>query len=211
MGTGAILAASLALLMATIPVSDLRYFAVVPTAAALALGMSPTRQDVFVDRDGLGAAVRGPGGQLVVLGRPPKFVLEQWLRADGDGREASDSTLYKGVNCDPAGCTVEVRGGRRISFTTELAALKEDCGRADVVISRTRAPPGCAASLVIDRPMLLAQGAIVVRFEEDGAKIQSSRQPEHMSWKPAVGEASTPSARRTIPRAGGTVSNDERD
>jgi len=25
-----------------------------------------------------------------VLGRPPAFVLEQWLRADGDGRKAAD-------------------------------------------------------------------------------------------------------------------------
>jgi competence protein ComEC len=206
-GTAAILAASLALLIATIPVSDLRYFAAIPAAAAIALGASPIRHDIFVDRDGHGAAVRSPDGRLVVLGRPPGFVLEQWLRADGDSRAVSDPALYEGARCDPAGCIAGARDGRLVSYTTELAALAEDCRRADVVISRSRAPPGCAAGLIIDRPVLLDHGAITVRFENEGAKIQPSRRPEGMSWKPSADEPD----RRADPRAGRTVSSDGRD
>jgi competence protein ComEC len=175
LGAGAILMASLALLLATIPVSHLRYLAAIPAVAAVALAASPVRPDIFVDRDGLGASVRTAAGTLVVLGRPPKFVLEQWLRADGDSRSVDDPTLYEGVICDRAGCVVEARDGRLVSFTVELPALAEDCQRAGVVISRSRAPPGCAASLVIDRSMLHHSGATTVRFEDDGAVVETSR------------------------------------
>jgi competence protein ComEC len=73
---------SIGLIVLTIPVSSLRWLALLPAGAGLALAATPHRYDVFVDRDGAGAAIRGKGGQLAIVGRPSNFVAEQWLHAD---------------------------------------------------------------------------------------------------------------------------------
>uniref|UniRef100_UPI0013D1973A hypothetical protein n=1 Tax=Klebsiella pneumoniae TaxID=573 RepID=UPI0013D1973A len=69
-----------ALVLATIPATSLRWLAAVPATIGLLLATNPVRHHLYVDRDGAGAAIRGADGRLVALGRPPAFVLEQWLR-----------------------------------------------------------------------------------------------------------------------------------
>ena len=90
---GALALLSLALLVLTIPASALRWLAIVPAGAGLVMAATPPRYDLFVDRDGAGAAIRSAGGQLALVGRPSDFVAEQWLRADGDDRSVDDAGL----------------------------------------------------------------------------------------------------------------------
>jgi competence protein ComEC len=163
-----------ALLVATLPVSAIRWLALMPAGAGLAFAATPERYDLFVDREGAGAAVRNAAGRLVIVGRPSGFVVEQWLRADGDGRATDDTTLRDGVRCDPNGCVVTTARGLSVSYVTELGALEEDCRRAAIVITRLDAQ-GCGAGLVLDRSALKARGATVVRFEETGFVTWSTR------------------------------------
>ena len=83
-GPGVLIVMVLAILLATIPISSLRGLALVPAAVAIALAWGTPRQDVYVARDGSGAAVRGRDGRLALVGRVPAFIAEQWLKADGD-------------------------------------------------------------------------------------------------------------------------------
>ena len=147
--------------MATLPASALRWLALVPADAGLAFAAAPARYDIFVDRDGPGAAIRGADGQLALVGKPSAFVVEQWLRADGDAQERQRCrACAQGARCDRAGCVVEPRGRRASSPSCRiLAAFEEDCRRAAIVISRLEAPPTCAASLVLDRDALTERGA----------------------------------------------------
>ncbi|HEV2559424.1 MAG TPA: ComEC/Rec2 family competence protein [Microvirga sp.] len=186
-GAGALALFSGALLVATLPASALRWLAVLPSGAGLALAATPPRYDLFVDREGAGAAVRGRDGALVILGKPSDFVVEQWLRADGDGRGADDAALRQAATCDPAGCVAITTGGRAVAYVTDRSALEEDCRRAAVVITRLDAP-GCGAPLVLDRPALLRRGATAARFGEADLAIRSTRlKEERRPWRgPAV-------------------------
>jgi competence protein ComEC len=191
-----------ALVVATVLVSPLRWLAVVPGTAALVLAGAPERQDVFVDRTGAGAVVRGREGRLLAIGKPSSFVLEQWLKADGDGRAADEDSVRTGARCDRLGCTVETADGRVVAFVLDRAAFPEDCGRAAVVVSRLYAPATCAATVVIDRRFLDAHGATAMRLANGAAAITTARRPgEEKPWlkRAATAPGATPPA-RPLPR-----------
>jgi competence protein ComEC len=203
-GPGTLALFVVALILATVLVSPLRWLAILPGAAAMALSASPERQDVFVDRGGAGAAVRGRDGRLVAMGKPSSFVLEQWLKADGDSRDADDDSLRRSARCDRLGCTVATPDGRVVAFVLERAAFEEDCTRAAVVLSRLYAPSHCAAAVIIDRRFLDAHGATAIRLSGGRSIVTTARREgETLPWlKRAVGPparaapAENPSRRR---------------
>jgi competence protein ComEC len=159
----------------------------VPAGAGLALAATPERYDAFIDRDGAGAAVRGTHGRLVIVGRPSSFVAEQWLRADGDARLASDPSLREGVRCDRVGCVVTMADGRALALVQDPRAFEEDCRRAAAVVSRLTAPPSCKAALVLDRHALQAGGATALRLAGAGFEIWTARGPgEPRPWERIV-------------------------
>ncbi|MDR7038004.1 ComEC/Rec2-related protein [Methylobacterium sp. BE186] len=184
-GTGALALLAAGLLVAVLPASRLRCLCVVPLGLGLLLAASPERQDIFIDREGRGAAVRGEEGRLVALGRPSSFVLEQWMKADGDARKASEAG--EGGRCDRLGCTLRAFDGRRIALARDKRALTEDCARADIVITSQVAPPGCAAGLVIDRAYLARSGAVAIRLTGSGPIVSTARGLGGSSpWRPAA-------------------------
>ncbi len=166
----------LAILWVTLWTTALRWLAVVPAALGLYLTATPQRADILVDRSAIGAAIRGPDGRLSLVGRPSGFVTEQWLRADGDARKATDASLRNNTQCDRLGCVVRLPDGRPISFVTDKRAFDEDCRRATVVISRLSAP-SCKASLVVDRERLNGTGSVAVAVEKDGFRLAMARDP----------------------------------
>ncbi|MEH3120260.1 MAG: ComEC/Rec2 family competence protein [Methylorubrum populi] len=174
-GPGALALLTAALLMATLPVSRLRLVALLPAGLGVALAAAPTRYDIYIDRDGAGAAVRARDGRLAVLGRPPGFVLEQWLKADGDGRRPETASASAGPRCDRLGCTLTAIDGRAVALVTDARAFAEDCARADILISRLRAPTGCAAPVIADRTFLAARGATAIRLGGAGPEIVTAR------------------------------------
>jgi competence protein ComEC len=211
-GTGALTLLAAALLLATLPVSRLRLLALLPAGLGIALAASPTRYDIYIDRDGTGAAVRGRDGRLVVLGRPPGFVLEQWLKADGDGRRPEVVTGEAGPRCDRLGCTLVAVDGRTVAHVTDKRAFAEDCARADILITRLRAPPGCAAPLIADRTVLAVQGATAIRLGAAGPELATARgagQPR--PWQPKAIDTATPAARSEPPASGDPSAADPPD
>jgi competence protein ComEC len=106
---------ALGLIVVTVLVSPLRLAAVVPAAAGLWMAATPKRFDIFVDRGGAGAAVRGTSGTLVTVGRVSPFVVEQWLRADGDARKPDDGGIRASSRCDHLGCVVSLADGRAVA------------------------------------------------------------------------------------------------
>lgn len=182
---GAMIWLAAALLIATLPVSRLRLLALLPAGIGLALAAAPTRFDIYIDRDGAGAAVRGRDGRLAVLGRPPGFVLEQWLKADGDGRRPESASGEAGPRCDRLGCTLVAVDGRAVALVADKRAFPEDCARADILISRLRAPPGCAAPVIADRSFLAARGAAAIRLGAGRVEIVGARDTGRAKpWQP---------------------------
>ena len=177
---------SVGLIILTVPASSLRLLALVPAGLGLAFAAKPDRYDVFIDRDGAGAAIRGKGGQLTLVGRPSDFVAEQWLRADGDARSVDDGSLRRDAKCDAAGCVVAAAAGRWIAFVQDFSAFEEDCRRATVVVSRLEAPSSCKARFVWDGKALKERGATTLRFNPEAVEVRSVRKGREIrSWSGA--------------------------
>ncbi len=198
-----------ALLVFTIFVSPLRWLAAMPAALAFWVAMNPQRQDLVIDRSGAGAAVRAPDGKLVLLGRPSAFVIEQWLKADGDARLSDDPTLRAGVRCDALGCTTPARTGQVVALVADRRAFEEDCERAAIILTRLPAPATCTAKMLIDARFLAAHGATAIRWGRSGAEIETTRRPDqNRPWMRAPASSSNrasppqPSARPRRPAQG---------
>lgn len=185
-GTGALAALTAALLLATLPISRLRWLALPPALVSLGLLIQPERHDLYVDRQGWGAAVRGPDGRLAVLGSPSGFVLEQWLKADGDGRRPDrGSGAAPGGRCDRLGCTALLPDGRPVALVRDRRAFPEDCARAAVLITSLTAPPTCTGPLVIDRRVLAARGAVALRADGHGFTMRAAHADgRSVPWRP---------------------------
>ena len=114
-------------------------------------------------------------------------MLEQWLKADGDARKAGAVPAFPDARCDGLGCTLTLPDGRRVALVTDKRAFPEDCARADILISRQSASPGCAAAFVLDRAFLAAHGAAALRLTREGAHIVTTRRPgEAVPWRPVA-------------------------
>jgi len=62
----------------------------------------------------------------------------------------------------------------------------EDCRRAAILITPLKAPEGCAAEILIDRPFLQQSGAITLRLDRAEPLLQTARAPdEDRPWSPA--------------------------
>ncbi len=157
-GPAALACFAASLLWITLWTTKLRLFAILLLAAGVAVAAKPDRPDILIERDGSGIAVRGKDDRLVVAGKPSRFVLQQWLTADGDGRNPDDAALRQGAACDPQGCVIATKDGRSIAYARDRLAIVEDCRRADLVVTPIPWTAPCAAKL-IDRTALGRDGA----------------------------------------------------
>jgi competence protein ComEC len=161
----------------------LRWLAVAPLAAGIFIAAFPQRPDIYVEPGGRAAAVRGPDGQLHIIGaRFAHFAAETWLMADGDTRDVRDAG--ENVRCDKLGCAAALPDGRVLSLTWTYAGLAEDCARAAIVVTRLVAPPSCReTAYVIDAADLARGGAVALSLNPDNTfAAKSAREDTHRIW-----------------------------
>jgi competence protein ComEC len=84
-------------------------------------------------------------------------------------------------------------GGMLVAVGKSPAALADDCRLATVVVSRFRAPDGCAAAVVIDRDALTQGGAhALYRIAGDGPprfRAETAYPPLRRPFMPPVAGA----------------------
>ena len=155
----------------------LRATAIPLAAVGLYGAVSGPSFDVAVAPSGDAVALRSEHGRLEVIGpRPSAFGMEQWLRADADGRAAAEA--HQRSACDKIGCVGRLADGRSVALVLDKAGFAEDCTRAHVLVTPLFAPTGCAAPIVIDRDRLKQTGALALTFDEEGARTSTARAPE---------------------------------
>ena len=145
------------------------------------------RYDVIVAPSGDLAAVRDADGALEVVGkRFNAFAAEQWLSADGDGRDPAQARAAD-APCDRLGCVADLPEGESLSIVFDRLAFDEDCERAEIVVSALSAPPGCKAKFVLDEQALARLGAVGLTWSDDkGFALASDRSAlENRPWSPA--------------------------
>ncbi|MGN6099500.1 MAG: ComEC/Rec2 family competence protein [Bosea sp. (in: a-proteobacteria)] len=172
-GPAVLLCFALSLLWLTLWTTWLRWLAAVPLVLGVASAAKPERPDILIERDGAGLAIRGGDGRLAIAGRPSRFVIQQWLVADGDGRQPEDPSLRKGIECDSRACVIRDARGRSISYARDRVAIIEDCRRADLVVTNIPWSAPCEARLV-DRMALTRDGATSLYSTVGGWSSRSS-------------------------------------
>lgn len=147
--------------------THLRWLSLIPLSLWLVQLKSPYLPDIVVDPTARMALIRGEDNryQVMAVGTLSKFTLSQWLPALGDNRTATEASLREGIRCDKSGCIGRLRDGRQIALVTRIDALREDCARADIVMTPLAAIAAC------DRVKLLARD----HFDRYGATRVSTR------------------------------------
>lgn len=182
----AIVFLALAVLSAVIWRSALLRMTAIPLAVIGICGAaSGAPFDIAVAANGDALVLRGAEGTLSVLGHHPSlFAAEQWLSAAADDRDPR-AAIDKSA-CDRIGCVGILPDGRAVSLVLDRRAFAEDCLRADIVVTPLYAPPGCAASLVIDRAKLKETGAVTLAARGSEWTITTARGvDEDRPWSPA--------------------------
>ena len=178
---------SLAVVSALIWRSWLLRATAIPFALIGMIGaVSGPRYDVIIAPGGEQAALRDAEGRLAIIGkRFNAFAAEQWLSADGDGREAADARDQQSP-CDRFGCVGALPEGRSLALVEDRMAFEEDCGRADIIVSALTAPAGCKAAEVFDERRLAQTGALGLVWDGAGFVLASDRSLlEDRPWSPA--------------------------
>lgn len=201
--------------------SRVRLFGIAPGVLAIVLAAAGPRPDVLVGRHGSPVAVRGDDGRLHVLaGRDERFDVAIWLAADADQRSPGDPRLAEGWRCDGLGCVFRRAGGDgraalTIAVVREPRGFVEDCGRADVVISRLAAPPGCGdLGEVVDRPRQATTGALALTASgtlEVPAPARGAENASASAFDPTrdEGEAAQPEGEIASGAGGETVASSD--
>src|SRR5271166_6202434 len=149
------------------------------------------RYDVIVPPSGEEAAVRDADGRLTIVGkRFNAFAAEQWLTADGDGRDPAAARAAD-APCDRLGCVAALPEGESLSVVLDPLAFDEDCARAEIIVSALTAPANCKAKFVLDDKALARLGAVGLTLREEGGfALASDRAVLHdRPWSPAPREA----------------------
>lgn len=132
-----------------------RWFGFAPMLLGVALAYLTVPPDLLIARDGLTVAIRAPDGALKLFRKSKdKYSAAEWLKRDGDEREAEDAvaTPTDGVRCDAYGCIAHTASGLTIANVTRVDALREDCAANAIVVTALPTRRRCAGpKLVIDR------------------------------------------------------------
>src|ERR1700681_2859684 len=206
-GTGPLIAASAGIILLGLLRTPLRWCGAAVLLLSVIWSLAVPQPDILISSDGHNVGVRGRDGRLHLMKTAKDdFLLEEWLAADADPRQAGDSSLTDGVSCDDEGCVTPLADGRFVALTLRPDALADDCRHAVLLVTAKQAPPACAAT-VIDLERLRRQGAIALRQVRDGFIVDAVKpRGVNRPWAPgAAGEAETEPAnlapRPAAPRA----------
>ena len=148
--------------------------------------MSGPRYDILIPPSGEQVALRDADGRLSIIGkRFNAFAAEQWLSADGDGREAA-AARDEAPACDRFGCVGSLPEGQSLALVEDRLGFEEDCARAAIVVSPLTAPAGCKAEQVFDERRLAQTGAVGLVWDGGGFTLATDRASlEDRPWSPA--------------------------
>jgi competence protein ComEC len=150
--------------------TPLRWCGLAPALVGVLLIFLARPPDLLVARDGQTVAIRAKDGRLYLMRRAAdEYSASEWLKRDGDSRAARETVASTdtGVHCDAFGCIGRSGAGLRVAAVLNEDALRNDCARADVVISLVPARGACIGpKLVIDRFDVFRNGAYAVWFGE---------------------------------------------
>jgi competence protein ComEC len=177
---------SLAVMSAVLWRSWLFRAGAIPLAAIGVIGaLNGPRYDAIIAPSGDLVAVRAADGKLQIVGKHfNSFAAEQWLAADGDGRDPASARDPHAL-CDRDACIAALRAGRSLSVVMATPAFEEDCTRVAVLVSALAAPANCPAQ-VFDQTSLALTGAVGLTWDGSRFIVATDRSSlEDRPWSPS--------------------------
>jgi competence protein ComEC len=117
--------------------------------------------DVLIADTTKAMVIRGPSGLELASGKPQSFALNVWRDTYAD-----PMLTPAAQSCDSLACIGRSSRGFTWAIVTEPDAFEEECGRADLIVTRDRAPSWCGARAVIDADTLADHGVEWLRWNE---------------------------------------------
>lgn len=133
------------------------------------------RPMLLVDSEGKVVALRNESGELVLShGRRGTYSARVWLGRDGDSSTPAQAARRVGLHCE-AGICRGLLDGVSLAIIEEKSAVGDACASARIVIAAFRIKTACAsAEVLIDRKVLLAEGALRIERSFSGAVTVTS-------------------------------------
>lgn len=181
--------------------TSLRWLSLLFLAGWLVVLKAQVLPDLVIDPSGKIALVRGQDGRYHVLsvGTANRFTLSQWLPALGDNRSTDAPSLRENVRCDKNGCVTRTFDGRQVALVTRVDQLREDCRRADIVITPLARIGSCNETKLLAREHFDRFGATKITTRHAGEwQVETGLDPSvNRPWRrkarPASPLSSTPS------------------
>ena len=117
-------------------------------------------------------AFRSADGYVLGRGRVDAMIPEMW--ANGLGYRALEKADKPHWRCDALGCVAQVNG-QKVALPTNLAALTEDCTRAQAIIA-AQSPATCASNVQVLDGRALTDNSVTALWLGEGKapRIESS-------------------------------------
>jgi competence protein ComEC len=205
-GIGPLIVASVGIVLLGLLRTPLRWCGAVVLLFSVIWALAVPQPDILISADGHHVGVRGRDGRLHLMQTAKdSFLLKEWLAADADDRQPTDSSLAAGVSCDETGCVVQMADGAFAALALKPEAFADDCERAALLVTLGQPPAACSSG-VIDGERLRRQGTLALRRTRDGFAAEAIR-PRGVDrpWSPAVGgdteDETSLAPRIAVPRA----------
>lgn len=149
----------------------------IPLVPLLALDHPP---DVLIADTTQATVIRGPTGLELADGKPASFALDVWRETYAEPIDVAAAT-----RCDSIACIGESSAGFTYAIIEDYAAFGEECGRADLIITRMNAPAFCHAGAVIDAGDLHTGGVQWLRWDATAKSFErrSAIPPLDRPWR----------------------------
>ncbi len=140
-----------------------------------------SQPDILVSSSGKLAAFRDAQGKVYASSRIyDRYDLENWARMYGQQKEdvgkwPREGGSEAGLECGELGCRL-ISNGKKIAFTEDPYAIREDCAWADILISRRPVRDrDCRANKIIDFFDVWRSGAHSIHLNKSAITIQNVR------------------------------------
>ncbi len=154
-----------------------RLAGILPILIAFLLAPFADRAEIMIARQGENIAIRDNAGRLAFL-KPRKsgYSARKWLEADGDRRTQRQASSEKLFSCDDLACVATLRNGTQLAYIRHMAALREECGRAKIIIANVPVWRGICngPAYVIDKFDLRSNGATAIFIKDKKTTIRTA-------------------------------------
>jgi competence protein ComEC len=184
-----------------------RRWGLIPAAFGAASAALTATPDLLITGDGRHLALRAPTGELALLrGRAGDYVRDLMSQSAGLEGEAGELETLRTAECSADFCAADLRGRRLLASRSDrlvpVAALREACAEADIVVSDRRLPKACRPRwLKADRDFLAKSGGLAITLGAVPRVVTVANGDRH----PWIQEPLSrfPRERRGPPRSGG--------